>query len=314
MKKAVCPVCGKGLRLIPTDVSLLPDRVKKAMGDNQVYLVSRRRILSYNCRPEMNFIYPDNWLRSADTGIVPKDFLWINNKAMLKRQCPGIASVFNTQKKLNKGGLFLFGWEMVFHCAECKQKLELNFNPFAVWSSSSCLFAIISAVFAALAAFGLAENLLASSPVVFFALLLLSCVIPLCAVYSLAGFLWVRLFMSNFVPTNEVDNLVRLTPEIKAAGKQCNPLFMRRGNVFCTELDGMKFSLLLTEKSKKDYGLHICGKNGEPERLTSLIREKLSAGERAVLPLNFEGRLAGNADIISVTGGKRENPGKDRRT
>lgn len=44
------------------------------------------------------------------------------------------------------------------------------------------------------------------------------------------------------------------------------------------------------KKGKVDFRLHICGIDGEPERLLALIREKQDHGEAVTFPLTFEGK------------------------
>lgn len=157
LNKACCPLCGNKLVLIPTDVSLLPNRVKKDSCNNQYYIISGKRLRSYTSAPQTNYKYPASWAETSNGGFVPKDYCYINKRLFTKRQMPGIATIYNTQKKLNKG--FLFCWEMIFHCSSCKQKLALNYNPFNIWSSISIIFAIISAFFVTLFALGLLPNI-----------------------------------------------------------------------------------------------------------------------------------------------------------
>lgn len=300
LNKACCPLCGNKLVLIPTDVSLLPNRVKKDTCNNQYYLISGKRLRSYTSAPQSNYKYPASWAETSNGGFVPKDYCYINKRLFTKRQMPGIATIYNTQKKLNKG--FLFCWEMIFHCSSCKQKLALNYNPFNIWSSISIIFAIISAFFVTLFALGLLPNIYKNSQIFFGILLLLAIIFPIFVLYSLLGYVYVKLFTSNFVPTNEVDNLVEPCINIKAIKKGCNLLFMHKSNVFETEIDNNKFHVYLVNNDK-GFDFHICEKNSDYKHIIMLLSNKMNNNEKISIPLSFEGIHIGNAEIVEIYDG-----------
>lgn len=297
LNKAHCPLCGNKLVLIPTDVSLLPNRVKKDTCNNQYYIISRKRLRSYTSVPQTSYEYPDSWAAITDGGFLPKDYCYINQKLFTKRQIPGIASIYNTQKKLNKG--LLFCWEMVFHCSSCKQKLALNYNPFNIWSSISIIFAITSAFFVTLFVLGLIPNIYNNSQIFFWILLLLAIIFPIFILYSLFGYVYVKLFTSNFVPTNEVDNLIEPCINIKALKKGCNFLFMHKSNVFETKIDNNIFHIYLVNNDKC-FDFHICEKNSDYKSIIMLLSNKMNNNEKILIPLSFEGIHIGNAEIVEI--------------
>lgn len=47
--------------------------------------------------------------------------------------------------------------------------------------------------------------------------------------------------------------------------------------------------------------MHICGINGEQNDFTALLRKKMSGGKKVTLPLSFEGKPIGNAELIEVS-------------
>lgn len=117
------------------------------------------------------------------------------------------------------------------------------------------------------------------------------CINIFCTILSL---IIIKYYESNFVSTDEFDNLVyperHLTLSI---AKKSN--YLREGNVFMSELDGKDFHIYLVNKAKSEF--HICGIDGEPECLLALICEKQERGEKVILPLTFEGKFVGNAEV-----------------
>ncbi|MDE7363010.1 MAG: hypothetical protein K2N38_13875 [Oscillospiraceae bacterium] len=77
-------------------------------------------------------------------------------------------------------------------------------------------------------------------------------------------------------------------------------ILLHKSNIYETELDGERFYLYLTEKSKFDLKLQVCGTDGEPEHLLALIREKRERGETVTLPLTFEGKSVGMAEVTEI--------------
>lgn len=81
--------------------------------------------------------------------------------------------------------------------------------------------------------------------------------------------------------------------------------FLHECNVFQTEINGEEFSVFLIAKEEK-LRFSICGIDGEPQRITSLIKkEKMSAGGPVTLTLSFEGKPAGSVKVIECMSGRR---------
>lgn len=152
LNKARCPLSGNKLFLIPTDVSLLPNRVKKDSCNNQYYIISGKRLRSYTSAPQTNYKYPA------------------------------------------------------------------------------------------------------------------------------LGYVYVKLFTSNFVPTSKVDNLIEPCINIKALKKGCNFLFMHKSNVFETEIDNNKFHVYLVNNDK-GFDFHICEKNSAYKHIITLLSNKMNNNE-----------------------------------
>lgn len=170
----------------------------------------------------------------------------------------------------------------------------LNFNPmrwFELITQILIVLAIISLAFFTVIA---TNGTTLSIKHIFYGLAVPAvgfCINIFCTILSL---IIIKYYESNFVSTDEFDNLVyperHLTLSI---AKKSN--YLREGNVFMSELDGKDFHIYLVNKAKSEF--HICGIDGEPECLLTLIREKQERGEKVILPLTFEGKFVGNAEV-----------------
>ncbi|MBD5130391.1 MAG: hypothetical protein HDT43_10815 [Ruminococcaceae bacterium] len=286
--KRICPCCGKKLELVPPTKELLPKRTLSTIGGREFYLISKKRILSYTISPKSNFTYPagfDNYSPAT----VKEDYCFIN-KGSTRNEFTGIATTYNTQKKLSKDNLRLFSWEMVFHCSNCGQKLALNYNPFTIlndclWLSLICLIFLIffcMTGFAAIWAF--------NSAATFAVFCVMSGICPLFIIFSFFGLAYAKLFLSNFVPTNEVDNLIHPPTDIKLSTSLRSP-YLREGNVLAAKLADGEVHIYLVHKNG-NYEFSICCEDGEREQLKNRISEYTE------LELTFEGKPVGKAEVV----------------
>lgn len=116
--------------------------------------------------------------------------------------------------------------------------------------------------------------------------------------YTLISLFISKFFLSNFVFTNEVDNLIYPSSDLVTRCR-INFCFYHKDNVFQTSFDNETFHVYLVCKAKEPE-FHICGTDGEPERLLALIREKRERGETVTLPLTFEGKYVGIAKVLKT--------------
>lgn len=288
--KRICPCCGKRLELVPPSTELLPKRTLSTIGGREFYLISKKRILSYTTSPKSNFTYPagfDNYSPAT----VKEDYCFIS-RSSTRNDFAGIATAYNTRKKLSKDKLWLFSWEMVFHCGNCGQKLALNYNPFAIlndglWLSLICLIFLI---FFCLT--GIAAAWASNSSATFAVFCAVSGICPLFIILSFFGLAYTKLFLSNFVPTSEVDNLIYPLTDIKLSAALRSP-YLREGNVLTAKLADGEVHIYLVRKNE-NYEFSICCEDGEREQL----KQRLS--ECAELELTFEGKRVGTANITEV--------------
>lgn len=290
--KRICPCCGKPLELIPPTKELLPNRF--GVSDNEIlfYIPSGLRYVPYTVHPQT---LSDFWgINVENVGNIGR--FWLCNNTMSSdaprhRSGLRLITVPRTERALKKDRLFSgSGWAMSFFCQNCKAKLALNYNPHTIFDGM--LFWVVFSVSMLLAVLLMKINVVIS-----IVLIALCSVAPL---FSLFSYVFIKNFFSNFVVTDLRDNLITPKAEFRVSREGLKRIFLHRSNVYETGLNGEKFFLYLTEKGKHDMKLHICGIEGEPERLLALIREKQSRGETVTLPLAFEGNQVGTAEVLKT--------------
>ena len=295
--KRICPCCGKTSELITPSKEDLPRRVEESANKIQYYFQCRPRFFSYTRRPKTGFVIP------RDRGyFLDKNIDRYGRLAVVPRgnDC-FIQTVPYTRRRLKKDRLFFFDRELVFLCGNCRKKLSIDRNPFYLFHVPLFLFLLAVMILAMLLPVIMAANeasLKVLKVIFFFAIGSMLLTVPVTAFIS-AYYFWVKKHISNFVPTDEYDTLVKLPENLKISGV-LSKKYLHPYNVYETELDGERFFLYLTEKGKRDHKLHICGLEGEQERLLSIIREKQNRGETVTLPLTFEGKAMGSADILET--------------
>ena len=288
--KRICPCCGKPLYLIPPTEELLPNRFGVSKNGVPFYLISDLRHIPYTMNPKSMSEFNSEVL-SKDIKIGHNSLLYRGNTAN-GRYDQGrykIIAVPRAEKML-KHNLLIFPamYVAVFFCRNCKAKLALNFYPASVFDSIGFL-----GVFAFSILF-LFQRQLTAVALAFY------CLFSLIVLATLLSCVFVKLFMSNFVVTDQRDNMIIPKTELSISRSDLKRIFLHRSNIYETELDGERFYLYLTEKGKTDLKLHICGTDGEPERLLALIREKKENGETVTLPLTFEGKPVGTAEVTEI--------------
>lgn len=300
--KRICPCCGKPLKLIPPTIADLPHRMDESANKVQYYFQCKMRFFSYNKKPRTGFVIP------RDRGYFRDKFINAYRAGVPRGNDCFINTVPYTQKRIDKDGLSLFfiDRELVFLCKNCRQKLSINHNPFAFLIVSVLLwgFALMLTAMALLSLYPLSKigfTLVALKVVLFIALFALMVTVPT-ALFVVVYYFGVKSYISNFVPTDEYDALIFLPNSLMISNRLLKKKFLHKSNIYETELNGERFCLYLTEKSKDDLKLHICGIDGEQERLLALIREKQNRGEKVTLPLTFEGKFVGNAEVIEIYG------------
>lgn len=282
--KRICPCCGKKLELVPPSAELLPLRV--GMSSNRVtyYFPSHKRYTSLTANPR-----PRYWQCSANK----LTYFGNLNKHLIKYDKSGweIVPVYNTQRKLQKGGMRIFSPEMVFFCAKCQRKLSINRNPLAIFGTAMSVWFLVAVAVMLLLAVGIIHDIgsvSAAGTVFGFLTGTLFVIIAEAAVETIFT-VWL---MSNFVPTGEYDNLVYPPTDVKLSAALRSP-YLREGNVLTAKTDNVEIHLYLVRKTD-NYEFSICCEDSEREQL------KQSLSECVELELTFEGKRVGTAKITGV--------------
>lgn len=292
--RRICPCCGKVLKLIPPSEELLPNRFGISKNGIPFYLISDNRFFPYT-------IYPESFSKFRTSSIYEcgkiKPYL-LCVRSMLSARCPRykmglkLIALQKSIQMLKKDRLFSFGgWAMAFFCENCKAKLAINFNPLTILDNLN--FWLI--VYTIIIPFIMFEDrqlyiiVLALIPIIIYLIT---------GILSLLALFYLKLFMSNFVITDIHDAMVTPASELELSRKSLKQRYLHKSNVFNTEICGEIFCLYLTNVGKSYIKMHICGIDGEQKRMLQLIGNEMARNGKAMLPLSFEGKYVGNAEII----------------
>lgn len=288
----ICPCCGKHLRLIPPTKELLPERFGKSQNGVEFYLYSNPRLRSYTSCPQSNYNNGTNDFRLIGD---------LGNNAFYKRGSRKIVTVNNTANKLRRGDRYLFSSEMVFFCSNCNAKLALNFNPFAVWEKLPFQMSfVLYLILAAIPTFH-PEIMPYMTNFMWYFIIAGICIFQLVitAIYSFTAYGKVIKYTSNFVPTNNIDGLIAPFSELRLSYGTVDKKYIRESNIFSVFLDGESFYLYLVKKNES-LNFHICGVDRGQELMISLLKREIDDGKVVVLPLMFEGKFVGRAEVLEI--------------
>ena len=293
--KRICPCCGKKLNLIAPNRELLPNRFGISENGIPFYLISGIRYFPYTISPESVSEFNPSVLYKC--GKIGED--WICTHHAMSASCSrtkvglNLITIPRTKRMLDKDVLFSQGgWAMAFFCENCKAKLALNYNPLTLWGGNGFLFAFLAFGYIACLMYKInpiVSVILGCVPIFLFAII---------SLFSLLSYLYIKLFMSNFVITNIRDKMLIPSSELELSRKSLKQRYLHKSNVFNTEIRGENFCLYLTDNGKSRVKMHICGIDGEQKRMLQLIDNEMAMNGKAMLPLSFEGKYVGNAEII----------------
>lgn len=273
--KRICPCCGRKLELIPPNRELMPLRVGTSSNYVEYYFPSHKRYTSLTANPHSHY------KQCTANKLTYRGNL---NKHLILFDKSGweIVPVYNTQRKLRKCGLWIFSPEMAFFCGKCQRKLSINRNPLAIFGTAMSVWFLVAAVM-------LTISIVRVAWIVIALLAGMLLVIMAEAVVETFFTVWI---MSNFVPTDEYDNLIYPPTDIRLSVSLRSP-YLREGNVLTAKLADGEVHIYLVHK-KENYEFSICCEDSEREQL----KQRLS--ECAELELTFEGKPVGKAEITEV--------------
>ncbi|MDE7362296.1 MAG: hypothetical protein K2N38_10230 [Oscillospiraceae bacterium] len=285
--KRICPCCGKRLELVPPSPELLPLRVGTSSNRVEYYFPSHKRYTSLTADPHSRY-----WQCAANKltyhGDLNKRF--IKYESRYGKRGWEIVPVYNTQRKLEKDGLWIFSPEMAFFCGKCQRKLSINRNPLAIFGTAMSVWFVVAVVVLCVLAVVVINDvgLVRTAGIVI--ALLAGALFVIIAEAAAETIFTVRM-MSNFVPTDEYDNLIYPPTDIKLSAALRSP-YLREGNVLTAKLADGEVHIYLVRKAD-NCEFSICCEDGEREQL----KQRLS--ECTELELTFEGRRVGTTEIIA---------------
>ncbi len=289
----ICPYCGVDLTLEPPDKERLPNSVGVSANGVNFCVVNCRRVFSYMRRPNGRMSSAAAVL--DEYGRVKLDRYNVQIGKADKWHIP-VRPIPFIQKKIDQGGHSLYEPNICFLCANCGQKTAIDKNPYRFSGIIKSCLVILSFV---------VIMLIIGSVIQLLSTLVFITVSVVGAVFAGAYRAFSRLYLrfieahrNNFVPVNEYDDLILFKTDLVLSRISHSP-FLCEGNILKTELCGESFYIYVVDK-KQNIRSHICGMNGEPERLLALIREKREHGEKVILQLTFEGKFAGNTEVLDA--------------
>lgn len=190
-------------------------------------------------------------------------------------------SVGYMERCIRRDGLSLFNKLLVFHCMECKSRLSLNFNFMPL---TDYIFCALVLLFVPMLVFRVVLY-------IWLGLLALLIAAPIgCMIY-------IKRNLSNFVPVNELDALMKPVPNLSLSPEGLQKRLLHESNIFTVELSQQKFHLYLVEKDEKVLKFSVCGYYEGEKKFAELLEKS----GMQTLELSFEGKPAGTAAVLSFS-------------
>lgn len=294
-KSWICPKCGKPLLLCEPTRFDLPKRMGESSNKIQFYYECKFRLLNITKKPRSMFALPRDYGYFDKKSIKPMGS-WIPRGS----DC-FITTIPYTQKRLEQDKLFFVNREILFLCKNCRQKLSVNHNPFGILRYTCFLLGLTAMV----SAFVLIAVVLGNAfimQLMQYLMITLIVVTLLVGVPSLAFsvlyYLYIKLYISNFVPTDEYDNLIALPKLMLLSGVPV--AYRHKSNIFITLIGEEEIYLYITNIKGAEIEVYICGEEQQQKHILQLVSDKTNDDNPLILPLSFEGKHIGNAQIIDI--------------
>ena len=294
-KSRICPKCGKPLLLCEPTLFDLPKRMGESLNKIQFYYECKFRLLSITKKPRSMFALP------RDYGYFDKKFIKPMGSWIPRGSDCFITTIPFTKKRLEQDKLFFVNREILFLCKNCRQKLSVNHNPFGILRYTCFLLGLTAMVSAfVLIAFVLGDTFIIKlmqylMKILIAATLLVS--VPSLA-FSILYYSYIKLYISNFVPTDEYDNLIALPKLMSLSGIPA--AYRHKTNIFTTFIGEEEINLYITNIKGEVIEVYICGEEQQQKYILQLVSGKINDDEPLILPLSFEGKHIGNAEIIEI--------------
>lgn len=266
--KRICPVCGRALVLRAPSEYIDSDKITIQFGaDGKAYYPRTKP----DFRPYT--IYP----RVGAKLYSPY------------RYVPGAMTAKGIEYAIKKDKLSLFNPYLVLFCEKCNSRLSLNFNPMTTPEILVCLVFVFALPFGYAVIFPELFGLWwVSVPLILYGIFLLA---------VLGSLIYIKLFLSNFVPVDKYDALRVPHCELTLSADGLKKKYLRKSNIFSTNLAGKTFYLYLAKKFGDELKFSICGEQGEPDALLELIEQN----KVSELSFEFEGKSVGKAVLVGIS-------------
>lgn len=194
----------------------------------------------------------------------------------------------------------IWGSGINMYCSECGVRIKLPDDPFLVLETAS--FLIVTAFFiASVIAALMGTNIIpAALPIVIAAEIVL-------LIWAVARRNNIMKYKSNFTFAEEAipifDGEFDFEPNIRAAAEltEKQRKYIRSGNIFETELFSSRVFLYLISSRRSgsvcELELRFCGTSDDAERYARSLK---NAEKPATLPLTFEGKSVGTAEVTEI--------------
>lgn len=218
------------------------------------------------------------------------------------RIAPGwyIVPIKYAEKRIDKGGIYLFSHELIFFCSNCKKKLALNYNPVALWGVIREILTIFLLLFLTILTILVINKVNVSINTLFSGLFVWILLFLGSALYTIISLVLVKHYRSNFVLTDEYDSLINQKVHFSISANGLCSFFLKESNIFSIEVNNRLFQIYLEKKEKAKLHMHICGTNDEQKTVISFLKQNATNDGKTTISLCFEGKHIGNAEVIEI--------------
>lgn len=280
----ICPVCGRKTKLLPPTKNTLKERFGVNIDGVEYYCPSTVKLFPRTVIPKQLYI-----------DVLDKHSKFLKNSRhviLINEMC----------EKLSRSRIhFSFNPKYVYRCEYCESKLAVNFNPFSPIYSTPirlCLL-LLTVLWINSAASEISVGEISKDYTYPFGIILII-LLSAIGLWCILGWIYSKHFLSNIVNTDLYDDLIPVVPHITINTANIRKEYLHSGNIFTFAYEESKFTLYLCKRGRHIIQCHICGINGEQEQFLALIRQKQELGETVTLPLTFEDRFVGKAEVIKI--------------
>lgn len=295
LKKKYCPYCGEKLDLIPPQKDNNPVRMGLSANGVEFCVKPEFRIRSYAHRNgESRKSDIESQKRYFESNSIDQYQGTLHARGNARFRCITTRYI---DSQIKKGGQSLYKEYLTFSCRNCHNLLALNCNP---WRSAAIFEWLLPLVLCV----GVVAFLLSITGMISFSFLaiFLAAILGIISVYflvTISATRHIEKVRSNFAPIDEYDCLKKLPGMIWVNGIKHK--YRHKTNMFEAEVDGVRFHLYLTD-TDEDTDIMYISENKDKQKLvlSTLSRVNTGKNDPVFLSLFFEGKNAGNVEIVRI--------------